>query len=139
MGRELQKITKISAQASQIPVLDNTVSEKRLEHRHTLVLDAEVYFAEQDVEGMFRCRTQNIGLSGAFIPSNAIPIESSMEIEVIFTGKASASMNPGKYQISARVVHISERGAGLVFSNLDNDQLQNFRRFLFKAKVAARQ
>jgi len=145
MGRELRKITKMNAESSRIPVLENrvslgnTASEKRTGHRHTLTLDAEVHFSEHDIEGMFRCRTQNIGLNGAFIPSSAIPIETSMKVKVILYGKASASMNPGKYQVSAQVAHITDKGAGLIFSKLDNEQLQNFRRFLFKAKVAARQ
>ena len=139
MGRELQKITKITNESLQIPILEKSISEKRVAHRHTLALDAEVHFVEQDVEGMFRCRTQNVGLNGAFIPSSAIPIESDMEIDVIFTGKSCTSMNPGKYQIAAQVVYTSDLGAGLAFSKLDQEQLQEFRRFLFKAKVAARQ
>ncbi len=43
-------------------------TEKREDHRHTLALDTEVHFSEQNVEGMFRCRTKDIGLHGAFLP-----------------------------------------------------------------------
>lgn len=138
MGTELRKISKTNQQSLQIPVLEKPVSEKRGDHRHTLALDAEVYFTEQDVDGMFRCRTQNIGLNGVFLPSSAIPVESELEVDVILKGKSGTSVNPGEYRIAAQVVHTSDLGAGLVFKQLDPEQLQDFRRFLFKAKVAAR-
>ncbi|WP_455198800.1 PilZ domain-containing protein [Kaarinaea lacus] len=114
--------------------------DKREDHRHSLTLDAEVHFVEQDVAGMFRCRTQNIGLHGAFLPSNSLPVESNMFVEVVLKSgiRALAHKNHRQYRLQAQVVHTSDQGAGLAFKLLDQDQLQDFRRFLFKAKVAAR-
>ena len=111
-------------------------TEKREDHRHTLALDTEVHFSEQNVEGMFRCRTKDIGLHGAFLPSKVMPIDSKTDVELVF--QAPTHPVPKQYRLQAQVVRTSDNGAGLVFSRLDHDQQQDFRRFLFKAKVAAR-
>ena len=124
MGREIQ-IQKASHSA-----------EKRVDHRHTLALDTEVHYMEQNVEGMFRCRTTNIGLQGVFLPSKALPIDSTMDVELVFMARSDST--PGQYRLQAQVVRTTDKGAGLVFSKLDSEQQQDFRRFLFKAKVAAR-
>lgn len=113
---------------------------KRGDYRHTLALDTEVYLVKQDAGGMFRCRTQNIGLTGAFITSDAIPVESAMHVEVVFKSKAKAKVhkNHKQYRLKAQVIHASDEGAGLAFKIADQEQQLDFRRFLFKAKVAAR-
>ena len=111
-------------------------TEKRGDHRHTLALDTEVHFNEKNVEGMFRCRTKNIGLQGAFLPSKAIPITSDTNIELILM--AGTHPVPKQYRLQAHVVRSSDEGTGLVFSELNNEQQLDFRRFLYKAKVAAR-
>ena len=142
MARELRKISCLSQEqeATQIPVFTKPVSEKREAHRHTLSLDAEVHYVEQEVEGMFRCRTQNIGLSGAFLPLIVLPVESGMFVEVVFKSKIKlkAHRHHREYRIQAQVVHTSDAGAGLQFKVLDLEHLQDFQRFLFKAKMAAR-
>jgi PilZ domain len=111
--------------------------DKRLDHRHTLELDTEVHFNEPHVKGMFRCRTSNIGLSGAFLPSDKMPITSKTDIELVF--HACTQPVPKQYAINAKVVRSAEDGAALVFCPKDEQQVQDFRRFLFEAKVAARQ
>ena len=111
-------------------------SEKRGDHRHTLALDTEVHFNEQSVANMFRCRTKNIGLQGAFLPSKSMPINSNTNVEVVF--RASAPSILKQYRLQAQVVHTSDDGAGLVFSPLDREEQKQFRQFLFRAKVAAR-
>ena len=112
------------------------LSEKRVDFRHTLALDTEVHFHEQNIAGMFRCRTKNIGLNGTYIPSKAMVINSDMDVELVFV--ANSHSTPRQYRLKAQVVRSSDSGAGLVFPKLDNDQQQEFRRFLFRAKVAAR-
>jgi hypothetical protein len=85
---------------------------------------------------MFRCRTKNIGLNGVYIPSKAVPIKLDMDVKLIFV--ANSYSTPERYRLKAQVVRFSDSGAGLVFPKLNNDQQQEFRRFLFRAKVAAR-
>lgn len=150
MGREGSKIIPIKK--GFIPILDKPVlrkraspkkpvEEKRKDHRHTLSLDTEVHLVKQEVEGMFRCCTRNIGLHGAFIPSAALPVESSMFVEVVFKSKEKQKpcMTPGQYRLQAQVIHTSNLGAGLVFKIVDTAQQRDFRRFLYKAKLAERQ
>jgi hypothetical protein len=63
-----------------------------------------------------------------------------MFVEVVLKSevKARAHKAHKKYRLQAQVVHTSDEGAGLVFKMLDREQLQDFRRFLFKAKMSAR-
>lgn len=131
----------IKNNSQSIPVLKNEVLRNRGDHRHTLALDTEVYIVGQDVEGVLQCRTQNIGLSGAFLTSKAIPVKSSRHVEVVFKSKAKVKLhkkNHRQYRLQAQVVHTSDQGTGLAFKMVDQEQQQDFRRFLFKAKVAAR-
>lgn len=136
--------TMIKNNSQSIPVLKNQVLRKRGDHRHTLALETEVHLQKQDLGGMFRCSTQNIGLTGAFLNSDAIPVESSMHVEVVFKSKAKSKTSEAtrkrhkQYRLQAEIVHTSEKGAGLVFKIDDQEQQNEFRRFLFKAKVAAR-
>ncbi len=111
--------------------------DKRLAHRHTLELDTEVHFHEQYVKGMFRCRTGNIGLNGVFLPSEKMPIISKTDIELVFHAHTRA--DPMQYRISAKVVRTAADGAALIFCPEDEQQIQEFRHFLLKAKVASRQ
>jgi len=111
-------------------------AEKRGDFRHTLALETEVHFHEQNIAGMFRCRTKNIGLNGTYLPSKAMPISSDMDVELVFV--AHSHVAPKRYRLKAQVVRSTDNGAGLVFPKLNSDQQQDFRRFLFRAKVAAR-
>lgn len=110
--------------------------EQRQTHRHTLALDTEVHFREQYVKGMFRCRTSNIGLGGVFLPSESMPIDNKTDIELVFNARCESS--PTQYSINAKVVRNTVDGAALVFCPVDEQQLQSFRHFLLKAKVASR-
>jgi len=112
------------------------LSEKRVDFRHTLALETEVHFHEQNITGMFRCRTRNIGLNGTYIPTKATPINSAMVVELVFV--ANSHSTPRQYRLKAQVVRSTDDGAGMVFPKLNYDQQQEFRRFLFRAKVAAR-
>jgi len=111
--------------------------DKRLTHRHRLELDTEVHFHEQYVKGMFRCRTGNIGLSGVFLPSEKMPIISKTDIELVF--HACTQADSIQYRIPAKVVRTAADGAALAFCPQDEQQIQDFRCFLLKAKVANRQ
>ena len=114
------------------------LAEKRGDFRHTLALDTEVHFQEQNIAGMFRCRTKNIGLNGAYLPSKAMPICSKMDLEIVFVAHSRNTPVPRRYRLKAQVVRFTEGGAGLVFPKMDDEQQQDFRRFLYRAKVAAR-
>lgn len=110
--------------------------DKRSDHRHTLELDTEIHFNEQSLNGMFRCRTSNIGLQGAFISAKDLPITTKTEIDLVFHARTRPV--PKRYRMSAKLVRLDEGGAAMAFCSGNQDQLQDFRRFLFKAKVAAR-
>lgn len=109
---------------------------KRIDHRHTLELDTEVHFREQALKGMFRCSTSNIGLQGAFFPAKNLPITYKTEIDLVF--HACTKPNEKQYRLCARLVRLQENGAAMIFCPDDAAQAQDFRRFLLKAKVAAR-
>ena len=140
MARESQKLAQYSQEVALIPVLNKLVSEKRKAHRHTLTLETEVHFVEQDVLGMFRCHTQNIGVNGAFLPSGVLPVESRMFVEVVFKSVINPRVHRHhrEYRLQAQVIYHSDIGAGLEFKMLDREHVKDFRRFLYKAKVAAR-
>lgn len=115
----------------------SVAADKRVAHRHTLALDTEVHFHEPFVKGVFRCRTSNIGLQGAFLPAENMPITSKTDVELVFYARTRSK--PKHYCINAKVVRTAADGAALVFCPDDEKQVQDFRRFLFKAKVASRQ
>ena len=112
-------------------------ADKRLAHRHTLALDTEVHFHEQFVKGMFRCQTSNIGLKGAYLPAENMPLTRKTDVELVF--HVCAQTQTKRYSINAKVVRTSAKGAALKFCADDEKQIQDFRRFLLKAKVASRQ
>lgn len=110
--------------------------DKRSDHRHTLELDTEVHFRERSLKGMFRCCTSNIGLRGAFFTAKNLPITSNTEIDLVF--HARTRPQPKCYRLCAKVVRLQDNGAALIFFPDNEDQVRDFRRFLLKAKVAAR-
>ena len=116
--------------------------DKRSDFRHTLELDTEIHFREQALKGMFRCCTSNIGLQGAFFSAKNLPITDKTEIDLVFSArtKSSARTKPivNEYRLPAKLVRIQGDGAAVVFCTSDEGERQDFRRFLFKAKVAAR-
>jgi hypothetical protein len=115
----------------------SVAADKRLTHRHTLALETDVHFHEPSVNGMFRCHTSNIGLNGVFLPSKNMPITRKTDIELVF--HVSNSVKSNEYSIGAKVVRIETDGAALVFCPEDEQEIQDLRRFLLRAKIANRQ
>ena len=116
--------------------LAKQLAEKRVDFRHTLAMETEVHFHEQYIAGMFRCRCKNIGLNDVYLPSKAMSIRSEMDVELVFV--ANSHTTPNECRAKAQVVRSSDNGEGLVFPTLDKNQQNDIRRFLFRAKVAAR-
>ncbi len=110
--------------------------DKRADHRHTLELDTEVHFQEQYLDGMFRCRTSNIGVHGVFLFAEDLPITQQTKVELVFFARTRPV--PKHYRVCAKVVRVEDNGAALVFCPKNEKQVQNFRHFLLKAKIAAR-
>ena len=100
-------------------------------------LTTEVHLNEQPLEGMFRCRTENIGLTGAFLPADDLPLIPESDVELVF--HAVTKPAPKQYRLHAEVVRTADGGAGLRFTELDPQAQKQFRRFLLEAKIAARQ
>jgi len=112
------------------------VQDQRKAYRHTLVLDTEVHCHESSLQGMFRCRTENIGMGGVFLPASELLLEKAVDVELVF--HVPTSPTGMEYRIQAQVVRTSDAGAGLSFPALDRERQRQFRRFLLEAKVAAR-
>lgn len=110
--------------------------DKRLGHRHTLELDIEVHFREQSVNGMFLCSTSNIGLRGAFFQAENLPITGNTEIDLVF--HARTRPQPKHFRLGATLVRLQDNGAAVAFCPDDENQIRDFRRFLLRAKIAAR-
>jgi len=110
--------------------------DKRSDHRHTLELDTEVHFQEKSLNGMFRCRTSNIGLQGAFFPAQDLPISDKTEIDLVFHARTRSQ--PIYYRLGAKLVRLQDNGVALVFRPGDEEQGRDFRHFLLRAKIAAR-
>lgn len=110
--------------------------EQRAGDRHTLALDTEVHFRERALNGMFRCRTSNIGLQGAFLPADHLPVIPTTEIDLVFHARTRPQAR--HFRLCARLVRLQENGAAVTFCPADEDELREFRRFLLRAKIAAR-
>ncbi len=110
--------------------------DQRKAHRHTLALDTEVRCHESSLQAMFRCRTENIGMGGVFLPASELLLEKAVDVELVFHAPATPAAI--EYRIQAQVVRTSDGGAGLSFLPLDQECQRQFRRFLLEAKVAAR-
>lgn len=116
--------------------MSELVQDQRRAYRHTLALDTEVHCRESSLQGMFRCRTENIGMGGAFLPAGDMLLEKAVDVELVF--HVATTPVPMEYRIRAQVVRTSEAGAGVSFPPLDRERQRQFRRFLLEAKVAAR-
>ncbi len=116
--------------------MSELVQDQRKAYRHTLALDTEVHCHESSLLGMFRCRTENIGMGGAFLAAGELLLEKAADVELVF--HVPATPTPKEYRIQAQVVRTSAAGAGLSFPPLDRERQRQFRRFLLEAKVAAR-
>ncbi len=116
--------------------MSEMVQDQRKAYRHTLVLDTEVHCHESSQQAMFRCRTENIGMGGVFLPASGMLLEKAVDVELVLHFPATPM--PIEYRIQAQVVRTSDAGAGLRFSPLNREHQRQFRRFLLEAKVAAR-
>ena len=116
--------------------MPDMVQDQRKAYRHTLALDTEVHCHESSLQAMFRCRTENIGMGGTFLPASELLLEKAVDVELVF--HLPVNPTPREYRIQAQVVRTSDAGAGLSFPPLDRERQQQFRRFLLEAKVAAR-
>jgi hypothetical protein len=136
-GRSKESHLRLAVDGSAIQEAPlKQIQDKRTDHRHTLELDTEVHFRENSLNGMFRCRTSNIGLQGAFFPAQNLPITDNTEINLVFHARTRS--RPKFYRLSAKLVRLQDNGAALVFCPDDEEQGRDFRRFLLKAKIAAR-
>ncbi len=116
--------------------MSEMVQDQRKAYRHTLALNTEVHCHGSSQQAMFRCRTENIGMGGTFLPASGMLLEKAIDVELVF--HVFATPTAMEYRIQAQVVRISDVGAGLSFSLLDRERQRQFRRFLLEAKVAAR-
>lgn len=113
-----------------------TQEEQRKTDRHGLSLNTEVHYSETELHGMFRCRTQNIGLGGAFIAAAGLPLDSGTAVELVLNAEPAPSRDT--FRVQARVVRVTDDGVGLSFNDLSPEDSRVFRRFLLQAKVARR-
>lgn len=125
---------KKNARSSSASTQTERQKNNRLNDRYNLELDTEVHFQEQLLDGMFRCRTSNIGLHGVYLPAKDLPINDKTKIDLVFLARTRPE--PQQFRVPAKLVRLEKEGAALSFSPKNEEQTQDFRRFLTRAKVA---
>jgi c-di-GMP-binding flagellar brake protein YcgR len=108
---------------------------ERTQHRHTLSLHMEVYRSAKDKEPLFKCRTRNIGLSGVNIRNRDKGIRKGSKVIVLL--KADCRSVRKEFPIEATVVWKSPTAIGMAFSAVNKREQQEFKRFLFEAKISS--
>ena len=110
-------------------------SHERTQDRHTLSLHMEVYRSAKDKEPLFKCRTRNIGFGGANIRNKDAGIRKGSRLKLLL--KADCRSVRKEFPIDAVVVWKSPTAIGLAFSEENKKEQQDFKRFLFEAKVTS--
>lgn len=108
---------------------------ERTQHRHTLSLHMEVYRNAKDKVPLFLCRTRNIGFGGVNIRNQEIGIQQGSKLKLLL--KADCRSVRKEFPLEATVVWKSPKAIGLAFSPVNKKEQQNFKRFLFEAKVSS--
>lgn len=105
----------------------------RAQHRHTLSLHMEVYRKASDEEPMFKCRTRNIGFGGTMIRNRGLKLRKGARLTLLL--KAVCRSVRKQFEMDAKVIWKTPSAIGLEFSPIPVSRRQEFRRFLFEAKV----
>ena len=106
----------------------------RDQHRHTLSLHMEVFRGADDKEPMFKCRTRNISFGGVMIRNRGLKLRKGARLKLLL--KATCRSVRKQFPVDAKIVWKTSTAIGLEFSPAKETRLQDFRRFLFEAKVA---
>jgi hypothetical protein len=88
--------------------------ERRLGPRKRLALEVMI---NQSDQGLQRCQTRDISLEGVFIEADQLALRKNAVVDVVL--KLPGSGRKRHYRIQARVATIRNRGARLLFRNLD--------------------
>ncbi len=105
----------------------------RTQDRHTLSLHMEVYRKSGDKEPMFKCRTRNIGFGGTMIRNRGLKLRKGARLKLLL--KASCRSGLKQLEMDAKVLWKTPTAIGFEFYPTKLSKHQEFKRFLFEAKV----
>lgn len=78
--------------------------------------------------GLIRGRARDISLEGMFIETGQIALAADEALAVAFVLDSGQHKKP--YNLKAKVVHTANRGAGVVFHNIDAEAAQCIKKIL---------
>ena len=105
----------------------------RAQHRHTLSLHMEVFRKGGDKEPLFKCRTRNIGFGGTMIRNRGIKLRKGARLKILL--KATCRSILKQFEMEAKVLWKTPTAIGFEFYPTKLSKRQEFKRFLFEAKV----
>lgn len=88
--------------------------EHRWSQRKSIALEAELFYKGHVARS---CKTSNVSFEGMFIETNGSPLPKDANIELAFNLPAGHGNKPHRMQ--AQVVHVNERGVGVMLRNFN--------------------
>ncbi|MDH5784490.1 MAG: PilZ domain-containing protein [Chromatiales bacterium] len=110
--------------------------EQREQYRYSIGIHTEVYRKANDSEPLFVCKVKNIGLTGVNIPNKEDSLRKGNRITLRLI--TSGVRDRKEFTLDAKVTWKSDTQFGLAFYPMDKEELNEFNKFLFIAKVALR-
>jgi hypothetical protein len=95
----------------------------------------EVYRKSGDKEPLFKCRTRNIGFGGTMIRNRGIKLRKGARLKILL--KASCRSGLKQLEMDAKVLWKTPTAIGFEFYPTKLSKHQEFKRFLFEAKVGS--
>ena len=99
--------------------------DRRWSRRKTLPIDVALYYSGL---GLLRCKIRDISMDGVFIETGRIVLSHATTLELVFT--ARAPKHSGYRRLSAKIARVGHDGAGLAFTNIDEDSYHFLRELL---------
>jgi hypothetical protein len=102
--------------------------DKRWCQRITVGMDVAVYAKAGHGTRMFRARTSDIGLGGAFLATHGVELRNHAELQLVlgYVSKGDDAVE----RVDARVVRKTQDGIGLRFINMDTRRMHLVRAIL---------
>jgi hypothetical protein len=95
----------------------------------------EVYRKSGDKEPLFKCRTRNIGFGGTAIRNRGLQLRKGARLKILL--KASCRSGLKQLEMDAKVLWKTPTAIGFEFCPTKLSKHQEFKRFLFEAKVGS--
>lgn len=99
--------------------------DRRWSRRKALPIDVALYYSGL---GLLRCKIRDISMDGVFIETGRIVLSHATTLELVFT--ARAPKHSGYRRLSAKIARVDDLGAGLAFTDIDEDSYHFLRELL---------